>query len=145
MMIISISFTGFFFPANARSALEARSKVEAFTRFSHQGVGQSRAPSPLLCVEKALGWITDNITEVQLGEKQQERINKLTALAMRVLILGVLGAIPLFMCREKDGKESPHNKTVSLALPFQSVHSEPSISGSTPAPINPWKQIPDTR
>jgi hypothetical protein len=77
----------------------------------------------------------DKITEVQLAEKRQERTNMLTALAMLLLILGVLGAIPLFMSREKVGEESPHHKTVPLATP---------ISESTPAPINRWKQTPDT-
>jgi hypothetical protein len=86
----------------------------------------------------------DKITEVQLAEKRQEHTNLLTALAM-LLILGFLGAIPFFMSREKVGEESPHYKTVPLATPFESVPSEPSISESTPAPINRWKQTPDTR
>jgi hypothetical protein len=86
----------------------------------------------------------DKIAEVQLAEKRQEQTNKLTALAMLLLILGFLGAIPFFMSREKVGEESPH-KTVPLATPFESVPSEPSISESTPAPINRWKQTPDTR
>ena len=85
----------------------------------------------------------DKITEVQLAEKRQERTNMLTALAMLLLILGVLGAIPFFMFREKVGEESPHYKTVPPAPPFESVQSEPSISESTFAPINSWKQIPD--
>jgi hypothetical protein len=87
----------------------------------------------------------DKITEVQLAEKRQERTNKLTALAILLLILDVLGAIPFFMSREKVGEESPHYKTVPLDPPFESIQSEPSISESTPAPINRWKQIPDTR
>jgi len=87
----------------------------------------------------------DKITEVQLAEKRQERTNKLTALAMLLLNLGVLGAIPFFMCREKVGEESAHYKTVPLARSFESVQSEPSISKSTPAPINRWKQTPETR
>jgi hypothetical protein len=87
----------------------------------------------------------DKITEVQLAEKRQQRTSKLTALAMLLLILDVLGAIPLFMSREKVGEESPHNKTVPLAPPFESIQSEPSISESTPAPINRWKQTPDTQ
>ena len=87
----------------------------------------------------------DKITEVQLAEKRQERTNKLTALAMLLLILGVLGAIPFFMPRETVTEEPPHYKTVPLVTSFESVRSEPSISESTPAPINPWKQIPDTR
>ena len=69
----------------------------------------------------------------------------LTALAIFVLILGVLGAILFFMSRKKVGEESPHYKTVPLATPFESIQSEPSISESTPAPINKWKQTPDTR
>jgi hypothetical protein len=36
--IISISLPSFFSPTDARYALEVRSKVEAFTRFRHQGV-----------------------------------------------------------------------------------------------------------
>jgi hypothetical protein len=87
----------------------------------------------------------DKITEVQLGEKRQEQTNKLTALTMLVLILGFLGAIPFFMSREKVGEEPPHYTPVPLATPFESVQSEPSISESTPAPINRWKQTPDTR
>jgi hypothetical protein len=96
-------------------------------------------------MEKALSRTMDKITEVQLAEKRQERTNKLTTLAMLLLILGVLGAIPVFMSHEKVGEESPHYKSVPLATPFESVQSEPSISESTPAPINRWKQIPDTR
>lgn len=87
----------------------------------------------------------DKITEVQLAEKRQERTNKLTALAVLLLILDAFGAIPVFMSHEKVGEESPHYESVPLAIPFESVHSEPSISESTPAPINRWKQIPDTR
>jgi hypothetical protein len=87
----------------------------------------------------------DKITGVQLAEKRQERTNLLTALAMLMLVLGFLGAIPFFMSREKVGEESPHYKTVPLATPFESIPSEPSISESTPAPINRWKQTPDTQ
>jgi hypothetical protein len=87
----------------------------------------------------------DKITEVQLAEKRQERTNKLTTLAILLLILDVLGAIPFFMSRDKVGEESPHYKTVPFDPPFESIQSEPSISQSTPAPINRWKQIPDTR
>jgi hypothetical protein len=87
----------------------------------------------------------DKITEVQRAEKRQEQTSILTALAMLLLILGFLDAIPFFMSREKIGEESLHYKTVPLATPFESVPSEPSISESTPAPINRWKQIPDTR
>jgi hypothetical protein len=87
----------------------------------------------------------DKITEVQLAEKRQEQTNKLTALAMLLLILGFLGAIPFFMSRQKVGEEPPHYKPVPLATPFESVQSEPSISESTPAPINRWKQPLDTR
>jgi hypothetical protein len=87
----------------------------------------------------------DKITGVQLAEKRQERTNMLIALAMLLLILGFLGAIPFFMSREKVGQESPHYKTVPLAPPFESIQSEPSISESTPAPINRWKQTPDTQ
>jgi hypothetical protein len=86
----------------------------------------------------------DKITEVQLAEKRQEQTNKLTALAMLLLTLGFLCTIPFFMCREKVAEEPPHYKPVSLATPFESVQSEPSISESTPAPINRWKQTPDT-
>ena len=74
----------------------------------------------------------DKIAEVQLAEKRQEQTNKLTALAMLLLILGFLGAIPFFMSREKVGKESPHYKTVPLATPFESVPSEPSITRALP-------------
>jgi hypothetical protein len=87
----------------------------------------------------------DKITEVELAEEQQERTDKLTALAMLLLMLGALGATPFSISREEVGEQSPHNKTVPLATPFESVQSQPSISESTPAPINPWKQIPDTR
>ena len=87
----------------------------------------------------------DKITEVQLAEKRQEETSILTALAILLLILGVLGAIPFFASREKVGEESQHYKTVPLATPFESLQSEPSISESTPAPINRWKQTPDTR
>jgi hypothetical protein len=96
-------------------------------------------------MEKVLSRTMDKITEGQLAEKRQERRKKLTALAILLLILGVLGAIPFFMFREKVGEESPHYKTVPPAPPFESVQSEPSISESTPAPINRWKQTPDTR
>ena len=96
-------------------------------------------------MEKALSRTMDKITEVQLAEKRQERTNMLTALAVLLLILDALGAIPVFMSHEKVGEESPQHKSVPLAMPFESVHSEPSISKSTPAPINRWKQIPDTR
>jgi hypothetical protein len=79
------------------------------------------------------------------NRKMQERTKKLIALAMLLLILGVSGAIPFFISREKIEEESSHYKTVPLAPPFESVQSEPSISESTPAPINRWKQRPDTR
>ena len=85
----------------------------------------------------------DKITGVQLAEKRQERTDMLTALAMLLLILDFLGAIPFFMSREKVEEESPHYKTVPLTTPFESIQSEPSISESTPAPINRWKQTPD--
>jgi hypothetical protein len=85
----------------------------------------------------------DKITEVQLPEKRQERANMLIALALLLLILDVLGAIPFFMYREKVGEESPHYNAIPLATPFESIQSEASISKSTPAPINRWKQTPD--
>jgi hypothetical protein len=76
---------------------------------------------PLLWVEKALSRTMDKLSEVQLVKKPQERTNKLTGLAMLLLILGVLSAIPFFMSREKLGEESPHYRTVPLATPFESV------------------------
>jgi hypothetical protein len=96
-------------------------------------------------MQKVLSRMMDKITEVRLAGKLQERRKKLTALAMLLLILGGLGTIPFFMFREKVVEEPPHYKTVPLATPFESVQSEPPISESTPAPINRWKQTPDTR
>jgi hypothetical protein len=87
----------------------------------------------------------DKITEVQLAEKRHEQTNMLTALTILLLILGVLGAILFFVSREKVREASQHYKIVPLATPFESLQSEPSISESTPAPINRWKQTPDTR
>lgn len=133
------------FPRQTRaphSRHEVKSKPSPASGIRAWSVSSAFAASP--CGE-SIKPDDDKITEVQLAEKQQERTDKLTALAMLLLILGALGASPSFISREKVGEQSPHNKTVQLATPFESVQSEPSISESTPAPINPWKQIPDTR